>query len=367
MPQLESLKITDIDPLCYPDDLSVLLAGSKNLTHLKLHWSPRMRNDREPSIILNAFFGKLAATGRQLRLKSVAFQNLYAQNDGGFGSLFDPSVIEEITFFNSIGGIGESPDMSFVEHSWQMSPKHPHDKKGWALKMARVDKISRDHCNFFGLWSGLERLYLITGRDLSKRDGSSRLSSSTPGANCNGPATPSTPPDPVIANLGQDYLDVILRCHGSTLRHLLLMPHWLLSNDELVRLVRCCPNLEQLGLCADVANFKLLRLMLPFLPRLKALRILDGPDDWRLTDKMIEKGDDTQKDGICTEICNETLDCPALTWVGLGDLIYELGQVAPVESEDKGKRESLTRKVRRGTLEDVKDVEIWSMDRLEIY
>lgn len=32
MPNLRILKVTDIDPLCYPDDISLLLYGSKKVT-----------------------------------------------------------------------------------------------------------------------------------------------------------------------------------------------------------------------------------------------------------------------------------------------------------------------------------------------
>ena len=58
LPNLKTLVVYDIDPLCYPDDISLLIFGSKKLENLKLHWSPRMRAAGEESVNLMSIFGR---------------------------------------------------------------------------------------------------------------------------------------------------------------------------------------------------------------------------------------------------------------------------------------------------------------------
>ena len=246
IPKLISLKLTDIDPLCYPDDVSLLLYGSKNLRTLKMHWSSRMREAREPSVTLSSYFGKSIAMNYKMPLKSMAFHNLYAQHDSIVHDLFD-STVEEFSMISSAAGAGDSADMAFIDNNWRTSPP----KTLPPFKMIRGDKISTTHCSLLGRLKGLERYYLITGRK-PKAMGIEGSTESTP---CNAdpcpvsvqsPVTPETPADPSLVSLGASYLDNIFKCHGSTLRHLLLMPQWRLSSEELARLVRSCPLLEQL-------------------------------------------------------------------------------------------------------------------------
>ena len=49
LPNLKTLIVYDIDPLCYPDDISLLLLSAKKLENLKLHYNPRMRDMAEES------------------------------------------------------------------------------------------------------------------------------------------------------------------------------------------------------------------------------------------------------------------------------------------------------------------------------
>lgn len=244
IPKLVSLKLTDIDPLCYPDDVSLLLLGSKNLRALKMHWSSRMREAREPSVHLSSYFGRCVAMKYKLPLKILAFHNLYAQHDSVVHDLLDTTV-EEFTMINSATGAGDSADMSFIDYSWRTSPPNTLPP----FKMIRDDKISTTHCSLLGRLKGLERYYLITGRKLKAMNIDSSTES-TPANPCavsvQSPATPDTPADPSLVSLGASYLDNIFKGHGSTLRHLLLKPQWRLSSAEIARLVHSCPALEQL-------------------------------------------------------------------------------------------------------------------------
>src|SRR5271163_5021369 len=81
MPRLRSLTVTDIDPLCYPDDISTLIYESEKLEALKLHWSPRMRDAGEPSVHLQSYFRRNIAERKKLHLRNIGFYNLYAAVD----------------------------------------------------------------------------------------------------------------------------------------------------------------------------------------------------------------------------------------------------------------------------------------------
>ena len=87
IPNLRRLRVTNIDPLCYPDDLSVLILQSKRLQDLRMHWSPRMREEAEPSINLRSYFGKCLEAQYHIPLESLAFQNFYGVNTGDLQDL----------------------------------------------------------------------------------------------------------------------------------------------------------------------------------------------------------------------------------------------------------------------------------------
>ncbi|MCJ1281510.1 hypothetical protein MMC26_000830 [Xylographa opegraphella] len=400
---LKSLHITNIDPLCYPDNISTLLLGSKKLEVLKLHWSPRMRDAREPSVNLHSYFGKVVTANYKMPLKHIAFHNLFAFNEDVFEKILDPNLIESYTMISSMGGTDDAADIAFMDATWKgAGPMAPPN-----LKMLRGDKVSKLHCNMMGKFKKLERYYLVTGRNpnncysnaSAKSDnvkglnghsnsmmhsvtnsdssgGSNAATSNSPGStpqstisttsftSCpmSNPTTRFTPlsESNTLSHLGKEYLENIYKYHGTSLRHLLLMPQWRLSSEDLARLVRHCPNLEQVGLGLEVSDFNMLRLLIPFLPKLYAIRILENIDDYTLTDSISrllpncceEAGDDILKMGFDT-----------LRWIGLGDHVFEISTTPTVLGDGTGQ---VQKTVRRATVESVKDVEIWSMDRLEI-
>ena len=129
IPNLKTLIIKNIDPLCYPDNISLLLEGSKKLEHLSLHWSPRMRESREPSVNLHSYFGRVIAAHYKMPLKSIAFQNLYAHNESLFQQCLDPEKIESFTMISSVSGNDDAADLAFVEHGWRYAPPRPRMKK----------------------------------------------------------------------------------------------------------------------------------------------------------------------------------------------------------------------------------------------
>ena len=368
IPNLQTLKITDIDPLCYADDISQLLLGSKQLRHLTLHWSPRMREAREPSIQPAAYFGKLGAAGYDIPLKTVSIHNLYTYDRSSIDCVFNLNVVEEITFLNSTGGIGDDGSAVFTDIGWRKPP----DLAMPYLKMLRIDKISRPQCDFLGSISGLERLYLL-GPD-----------NKTPQTRTPPPSNTASPSDSVsnidssssvstssLQALKGPYLDTIIRAHGSTLRHLLLIPQWRLTADDISLLIRHCPRLEQLAIGTEFENFKHLRLLIPFLPKLFAIRFL-GDEDYnggQFTEKMRE----LDARGLHAEKIGE--ECVNSEWsrlrymeLGGSDLIFEVGPRYTIEDheprrdgEQKERKEVRRRCVTRPTLEEVGDIEIWRM------
>ncbi|MCJ1437923.1 hypothetical protein MMC27_007310 [Xylographa pallens] len=401
---LKSLHITNIDPLCYPDNISSLLLGSKKLEVLKLHWSPRMRESREPSVNLHSYFGKIVTANYKMPLKHIAFHNLFAFNEDVFEKIIDPNLIESFTMISSMGGTDDTADIAFMDSTW----KNAGPKAAPNLKMLRGDKVSKMHCNMMGKFRELESYYLVTGRKPnhcsqkplakvnsvravsrlcigvtdsstnsdSSSGGGSRTSNSpgstpqstistTSSASCpmQNATTPYTPLSELntLSQLGRHYLENIYKYHGPSLRHLLLMPQWRLSSEDLARLVRNCPNLEQVGLGLEMADFNMLRLLIPFLPKLYAIRILDNLDDSSLTDSVSGLGCDQSDDKVGDDIWKMGFD--TLRWVGLGDHVFEISPGRTVIGEGTVQVQKTVRSV---PVDLVKDVEIWSMDRLEI-
>lgn len=68
IPNLRVFKASGIDPLCYPDDFDLLLLGSKKLEDVRLHFSPRMRREADPTLNLETYFGRCDKAVRILLL-----------------------------------------------------------------------------------------------------------------------------------------------------------------------------------------------------------------------------------------------------------------------------------------------------------
>ncbi|WEW61128.1 hypothetical protein PRK78_006618 [Emydomyces testavorans] len=293
MPHLRALKITDIDPLCYPDDISTLLLRSKKLRELRMHWSPRMRETQEPSVTLHDYFRKCIAEKSPLRLRKVALQNFYALHTDDFETAMDPAVLEEITTLNSPGVYDASlTAMTFVENSWPTL-----NNKCRSIKSLRHDRIERKGCEFLATLENLERLYFVTPiRDASDSINSPRTAESTQSSTSLSPPSsidptstgangatsnsqsqlPPAPPTNLASHISlrDTYLHTIATVQGPKLRHLLLSSRWSLPGTLIARLVRSCPNLEQLAMATDLSSFETLALLIPFLRKLVAIRLL---------------------------------------------------------------------------------------------
>lgn len=356
MPNLQHLKITEIDPLCYPDDISLLLLGSKKLRHLKLHWSPRMREARELSTHESAYFGRCATAGYSIPLRTIAVQNLYTYHDISGCNLFDHTFVEEVTFLNSTGGLGDDPGTVFVDqHSWRKSEEDPPEN----LKMLRVDKVSHQQCSFLSNIKGLERLYLIgpqppRGRGI--KDTTPNGGTPLPNSPASNYSSPGSTDNSNIMALKDDYIEAITKNNGRTLKHLLLLPQWRLTNDDIALITRQCPNLEQLGIGAEYSNFQHLRLLVPFLKNLKILRILSSPDDPSFVNKMREIDDrGMHEKRLADETAKWNLSKLQYMELGAEDLIFEIGK-------REGAKRGAKNIVRKKAWEEVRGFDIWALD-----
>ncbi|KAI9810300.1 MAG: hypothetical protein M1827_006350 [Pycnora praestabilis] len=365
MPHLRALKLTDIDPLCYPDDISYLLLHSKKLRDLKMHWSPRMRDELEPSISLHSYFGKCMAARYTLPLTSMAFHNLYAHNNLNMAEIMDTNTLRAVTFINSLGESGNDAETAFIDNSWRMQPP----KKMPNLKIMRSDKLSKTMVESLARMSGLEKLYLVNAKRPSKgsthatpqtaRSPQSPTSSATPMT----PASSATPSEMLASNLYKDYMEAIMTQHGKTLRHLLLSDQWTLGIDDCAKLIRSCPNLEQLGIGLDKGIMALLKVFIPFLPRLMAIRIFDNPSftSWNAT-----VSDASHEEDMGAALCGE--EFRTIRWLGLGHKVFFAGKVVTEErTREEGEVEKVYRRIiKRVDREAVNDIAIWHMDSLEI-
>lgn len=360
LPNLKSLKLYDIDPLCYGDDVSLLIRDAKKLEDLKLIWNPRMREACEPSVSLGAFFGQMVAAGSGAPIRKLAFKNLYAINDATFADHAFKMYLEEFTFINSIAGAGDEADAAFFEHTWRPATISPAPN----MKMVRTDKVTRQHVSYLNSSPGLERLYLV-GPPRTNRINGISFKNPAPFPNSPASSTNSSPTDAATISLKDEYLDAMIKHHGSTLRHLLLMPCWRLTSDEIAVIVRHCPNLEQLGIGVEFCNFFNLRLLVPFLPKLTAIRILDNPDDPTFSDKMKEldeNGGHEEKLGTSTQNSDWSIK-----WMGLGDLLFEIGEMEEhLVDSDEGPVKVNRRRVWKRPFSAAQHVEIFGLDSLEV-
>ncbi|KAI9837381.1 MAG: hypothetical protein M1838_004840 [Thelocarpon superellum] len=236
---------------------------------------------------------------------------------------------------------------------------------------------------------GIEELFLLSSRphgNVPAADGTpdsldSPCSKSTPGSDHASASRDAASREPFnfkhkkpISGLARAYIDMIISKHGPSLKRLLLPDQWLLPSEELARLVRGCPNLEQLGLAMDETTLEVLGLLLPFLPKLIAIRILDPSPTQSRFRSIIEVLADPAK--IQEMGCDfQRMDYHSLRWIGIGDRVMHISGPVPHSAPVAVSFDALPAEaqpqlslpvLRWVGREAVQHVEIWSMDRLEL-
>ena len=410
LPNLTSFVFTNYDPLCYPDDVSRLLLHASRLTELQMHFSPRMRAAGEPSVHLPHFFRKNIAAKRKLKLRVVGMYNLFAHsNEGEVLEAIEARAIDEFTSLNTFGrdedgfGGAESMGTDFLDNTWTREVDGGNTEWG-LMKAIRLDHLHKHHT----FSKGLERLYLVNARYGNQGtivngspgltdDSPSASSGSAPtrgssGSNWQTPTPRSSVSGASTAKKLRDvYFNQICDLAGPTLKHLIFPARWGLNVNQMARLIRSCPNLTQLSCFFDCTKFEMLRMLVPFLTKLVAIRLIVPEQCSTLGEgkAWLSKSDDEeeQERKMRRELANG--DFKNLRYVGLGRWIWEIGGLERVSEkvpvEDSGEHDDgrgevdgqgrspqykeemvWRRKLRKLRLEDVQHVEIWQMDTLDV-
>ncbi|EOD44209.1 hypothetical protein UCRNP2_9086 [Neofusicoccum parvum UCRNP2] len=380
LPNLREFKARDIDPLCYPDDISILLAHSKKLESLHLHWSPRMRDAGEESTNLSAYFGRCIANKAPLKLKRYSMVNLYTRATNiDLDELIDVDTLEEINFINCNT---QDAITVFIDDTWRLFEPQKIPKN---LKTMRGDVLDAKQASVMSQLNGLQHLYIVNAKRKPTRTSPNGVSPAAnnnqfapdlssqspfaPGTGSNGPDTPMSRESATIAG---DYLAAITRHLGKTLKHLLLSDQWLLGGDVLVQLGRACPHLEQLGVALEEKNPENMRQVLRSLPRLWALRILIRATTQEL-ELMQSISGNLHEQVISFELRRREWD--RLKYLGIGDMVFQCGGVREVPGAGTpkspmdpttGEELGVRRIVKKVDREAVNHVEIWKMDCLEV-
>ncbi|KAK8187648.1 hypothetical protein BKA81DRAFT_372684 [Phyllosticta paracitricarpa] len=363
LPNLREFKALDIDPLCYPDDISLMLMHAKDLEALTMHFSPRMRDEGEESTNLNTYFGRCVAAKATLHLKKFALVNLYTRADSlDMESIISVETLEHMVFINCQT---DEAMTVFVDDTWRLfTPKHVPKN----LKSMRGDSIDRTSLSMLGRMKKIETLITVSTRrrqQLQRSPSTTSNSAAFSPANgignqshvytSNGPhefkisnptASPRTPeinpptgsttaPSPRVgrenAALAADYLASITRDVGGTLRHLLLSDQWLLTTSSLASLLRACPNLEQLGVAMEDKNPGAVRGSLHHVPKLFALRLLmQGPSNVPGMDALDAAAGVLGERILSLELRRKEWD--GVRWLGIADTVFECGGLTTVQN-----------------------------------
>ncbi|KAI4182007.1 MAG: hypothetical protein L6R41_006265 [Letrouitia leprolyta] len=328
IPSLVSLKILNIDPLCYADDISRLLAESRKLEDLTIVWNPRMREASELSVNLSTIFGRCRE--KPLKLKKASVKNLFTHDDGTCPSYYDTNLVEEITVINSITSPGDSGASPFIEGPMRkLGPPLPR------LKYLRGDKP----------WEGMAEVLSNTGQ-LEKLYMPSPHRGSRPELKAN-----------ILQN---DLIQTITEHHGQTLRHFLLPSRWRLSFEQIKLITRKCPNLEQLAFATTPNDFMKTKSELHLLPKLKVLRLLEYPFSNPLSEQWHDYESFDDADNIDTFV--KEIDPVYLPrWIDFGDgPVYEIEKTRNPEEPERSIR------VKRRDGDAVKDIDIWRLDSFDV-
>jgi hypothetical protein len=361
MPNLRRLRVSDIDPLCYPDDVSLLIFHAKQLEDLRIQWSPRMRQEAEPSISLRSIFGKCLEAGYKPKVKHLGLQNFYGPNTGDLKDVFDPAHLESADFLEVFGGTYNRPTTIWVDETWKNIPDAAYFKN---YKTHRVSEPAPEHAKILSMFSGLREMYMISKKS-SDQDPKWEFNSPITAANT--PATPLSALTPTAfeekqaSSTCKAYLQALTMNHGQSLTKLLLSNQWPLSGSQIGEIVSKCPNLEQVGFALAKDAGEVMSILSPFFTKLRAVRILPNANSAVL---LQEPGVAGLMDGTRTEPLYWRCLNQRVRYCGLGDAIFRIDKAVQLPDEE-GNPEWYNR-VTLATLEDVQHLEIWGLDKLEL-
>jgi len=297
---------------------------------------------------------------------------MYTRNDPHVSLIIDLSKVESVTLFNCMNP--GDPSTVFYDDTWRGGPNGLAKLK--ALKKLRLDVVPEDMPPLIAEMSGLEEFYLVSRHPTNSELNSSSTDGS-PTANANSetsartgegstPTTPLTPYHLSSVAIASDFLAAISGNHGSSLKILLLSDEWRFSKDVLINLVKSCPNMQQLGVAVEGAQFDTVRALLLHRPSIWAFRILEafGP---RLhirdrTQQLGETSHHMKSDIMDREFAKA--EYKYLRYFGLADMPFEIGRMI---KECSGDSPVERRAVKILTWEEAKTkAEIFGLDSMEL-
>jgi hypothetical protein len=302
---------------------------------------------------------------------------MYARNDAEVSTVLNPSRLEEITFLNCVNP--GDPSTVFIDETWRAS--HHGAARLGKLKKLRIDVADESTAQALAEISGLEEFYLVDRCAAASRSNPTSISSS-PGLETSHsaavaksgdkissnftPVTPTTPHYqlPTSVSLGSEFVAALSTHHGYSLRILLLSDRWKLGKEALLHLTKSCPNLCQLGVAIDGEQFQTLKAILPFCPKLFALRILEGFEAHAIVmERMREIRDlapHAHVEVLGREVSKE--EYKNVRYFGLGPVAFEFGRIIEYGQDGLKKRF-----VKHLTWDEAKKIaEIFGMDSLDV-
>jgi hypothetical protein len=336
-----------------------------------------MRRERESSVSLHSYFGRAASANVQLPIKRLTYKNMYTRNDEELSTVFNLARLEEVTFLNCVNP--GDPSTVFIDETWRTS-HHVFARLG-KLKKLRIDVADESTAQALAEISGLEEFYLVDRCAAALRSNSTSTSSSPAVESSSSaavaksgdtnvsnstPVTPTTPHYqlPASVSLGSEFVAALSTHHGHSLRILLLSARWKLGKETLSHLVKSCPNLYQLGIAIDGEQFQTLKSILPFCPKIFALRVLEVVETHAtVMERMREMREAVPH--VHTEVLGREVykdEYKNVRYFGLGPAAFEFGKI--IESE-QGRLKK--RFVRYLTWDEAKKMaEIFGMDSLDV-
>ena len=324
LPRLRELMVKNYFPRIHRHDFSAVLLHATRLEVLNWHFDI-LEELPTRGVYTIKLFDQLRKARRKLRLKSFRLCNGGDRWSGNaLREAIDVQQLTELSFIE-LGNLArwdkhDQAGLEFTGGPWLMliGPK-------LCLKSIQYDRLDRGFAHCLGSITGLERMYML---DFSPYTEPSLR------------ATPST--GSVAAErqkLRDMFLDAIVTNHGATLRHLMLPRDWPLPTSWIAKLFRTCPNITQLSLATECKTLEAMRILVPLLRKLWAIRVrFPTPDHHEKMAKDLA----------------EHFDFPELRYIGLGKLVWELGGIY----EKDGMRKRTMKRIGR---EDVEGVEIWKM------
>ena len=367
IPTLRYLHVFDIDPLCYPDDISLLLASCTSLETLKMAWSPRMRAEKEPSVAMDTYFGRAAAANVRLPLKHLALKNLYTQSHSVYNDVFLLNDIESLTLLNCANP--EDPGVVFMDSTWKINaPNWSVMKRVRKIRLGTVDPTVAESLN--RLDGGLQEVYIVNNKQTPSHD----ISLLSPNGDPQTEAATKTPVQSATfshsttASVAGTYIAALTSHHGPSLRILLLSDHWVLSDSILDLLIRSCPNLEQIAAATEGSHFQCCKKFAKTLPKLWAFRALSPVQDMVMRQVALGIRNPQHADEFGREMVGREVWKPEYRNIkvfGLGIIAFEFGKVV---RDDAANGEKMFRREVRllGWDEARARCEIFGMDSMEI-